>query len=100
MKQGLDEIKQVGNLLCDHHQYHHKSRQCCHRRLFITAAAGQNLIQYGNDDANRRDFKDQINIHRSKKQYRQRHTGADPNCSICAYLAVTIRQAPVQLRFA
>ena len=75
MKQGLDEIKQLRNLLCDHHQYHHQPRQGGHRCLLVSTGACQYLVQDRYDDPDCGDFEDKINIHGLHKKDSKRGPG-------------------------
>ena len=40
LKQTLYEFKKLSDFLCQHHQYNHKPRQRCHRRLLFPSGPG------------------------------------------------------------
>jgi hypothetical protein len=53
----------VRDLLRQNHQHDDQTSQAGHCGLFFSPRSGKNLIQYGNNNANRRNLKNQINIH-------------------------------------
>jgi hypothetical protein len=59
----LDGREQLADLGNDHHQRHYQTRDRRQKRLFLSAAAYQQLVQDRDDDPDRRNFEYHINIH-------------------------------------
>lgn len=59
----LRTLDQHSDPLHDDHQHHDQRRQRGHGRLFLPSGADEDLVEDRHDDADRRDFEDQINIH-------------------------------------
>jgi len=62
LKQPFDQSKQFRNSLHHDHQHHHKACQSHNCGHFIPSGTGEYLIQYGNNDPNCCNFKNQIDI--------------------------------------
>ena len=76
MKQVLDKIEQGRNLLHHHHQHHHQPCQGRHGGLLLPSRTHQNLVEDGNNDPNRCDFENEVNLHGLKQNDGQRASGA------------------------
>ncbi len=77
MKQAFHKVEQIGDLLHNDDQNDDEAGESRHRRLLLSAGTDKDLIQNGNDDPDGGDFEDQIDIHASHQQDRDRRAGAE-----------------------
>ena len=64
MKEGLDQIEELADLLDYDHQHHDQRGDAGHERLFVPAGTLEQDVQHGDKDTDRGDFENQFNVHR------------------------------------
>jgi hypothetical protein len=62
-KSALDGREQLADLGNDHHQRHYQTRDRRQKRLFLSATAHEQLIEYRDNDTDRRYLKYHIYVH-------------------------------------